>query len=100
MDIDMTLINEALARRAGENSPVGGVGVPVANQMSSPGGIIPSGRPNTPNTETPTPPPGQGAPLASINSAMKKTQAISSQVDDETKMLSKALVKKLLDVIS
>lgn len=98
-NIDMEAIQAALQRRA-----QGMGGTPPVNQATSPMGALPTGGPNTPMSPPPMPPaPPMGTnvpPRAQTNSVMKAAQgAQGPSYDDETKVLSKTLIKKLLEVV-
>jgi len=98
--IDMGLIQEAMQRRA-----MGEGGTPATAQMTMPGAPMPNGQPNTP-TAPPAPPVSdlggnsQLPPRNNVNAALKVGQAANSpQFDDETRVVAKNLVSKLLKVL-
>jgi hypothetical protein len=102
--IDMQAIQEALHRRIQSNQ-----GTPAVSQMTSPLGQLPTGGVNTPTTPPPAPPAMPGVPSGlntnlpprdQTNSLMKTAQATQGPgFDDQTRAISKVLVKKLLDVL-
>lgn len=88
-NIDMSAIREAMARRAGGGS------MPAAAQMSAPAGPMPTGG-------MPTPTPGTRAPMPqgqNLTPRQGQPQAPMAGVDNETRQMSKALVKKLLQYL-
>ncbi len=100
--IDMGLIQQALARRAGAPGGVaGGTTVPAQGQQSQPGGLTPTGNPNVPGTPTPAPmaAPGGGMPAPQGGApAPQQPPAPKPQAnfDDETKNVGKVLITQLL----
>ena len=98
-NIDTEAIREALQRRA-----QGMGGTPQVSQMTAPMGSLPTGGFNTPVNPTPQPsapsPMGTNIPPRQTGAIMKGAQATQGPAfDDETKLISKALIKKLLDVV-
>ena len=103
-NVDMSLIREALQRRATEGTPAGGVGSPAIAQQTMPEGITPGGGANTPSIPTPSATAGnmpQGnLPPRQTNDTLKAGQtAQSPQFPDETRQAAKVLVSKLLKVL-
>lgn len=105
-EVDMNLIREALARRAGGGSPVGGSTIPAAMQISAPSGAGPTGQPSTPTPQppqtpqAPTPSPVDIATRQAAGGAAGAAQvAQGPNFDDETKKISKALVTKLIQYL-
>lgn len=95
MDIDPTLVREALQRRA-SGMLGGGTTMPAGGQMSAPGGATPTGGANTPTTPPPTAPPTQPG-NAQVGQVVKGAQATGGPAfDDETKKISKALIGNLI----
>jgi len=96
--LDMSAIQAALQRRMDGAMPQ-----PAVSQMTSPMGALPTGGPNTPVTPPPTPMSPPMAPAAApstANGIMKGASATQGPAfDDETKMISKALIKKLLEAV-
>lgn len=95
-NVDMSLIREALARRQA------GGGAPAVDQMSQPTASLPTGGPNTPGVRPPQPQPQapQSVGPREVNSTVKAaTQANTPQFDDETRVIAKALVAKLLKAL-
>ena len=88
-NIDMSVIREAMARRQS------GGQMPAAAQMTSPSGQMPSGGMPTPTAGT-SMPQAQGQNLTPRQGAPAQMPA---RVDDETRQMSKALVKKLLQYL-
>lgn len=101
--IDMSAIQEAIARRA-----QGGGGTPAVQQMSAPQAPLPSGGANIPvPTQAPqvpqgvqqnVTPSGQGSPVSPEGAVVGKLKQGAS-FDDETKAVAKQLVSKLIGVL-
>lgn len=87
-NIDMSVIREAMQRRAA------GGGMPAAAQMTAPSGPMPTGG-------MPTPTPGTRMPMPQgQNLTPRQGQPqVPMAVDDETRQMSKALVKKLIQYL-
>ena len=98
--IDMSLIHEALARRAQGGALSGGNVTPAGGQVSAPGAAIPTGGPNTPTTPPPQAPstPQPNAQVGrQVGTAVKSAQAVNGpNFDDETRRISKALISNLI----
>jgi len=96
-DIDMSAIQEALKRRL-----QGGQSMPIGAQVSSPGGALPTGGMNTPTMPAPPMPEAPQSSIVPQAQGMAKSAQVAQgpAFDDQTKMLSKALVKKLLDTLA
>lgn len=93
MDVDMSAIKEALDRRR-----VSQPSMPIANQMSQPGGATPTGGPNTPTARPPqVSAPAAGATLEA-RSAMGRV-ANTPNFDDDTRKMAKTLINKLMGVL-
>lgn len=103
-NIDMSAIQQALARRAGAPGAVaGGTTTPAQGQQSQPGGLTPTGNPNVPGMPMPQPmpmpmggmptPQGGQAPAPQQRPATPKMPA---SFDDETKNAGKVLITQLL----
>ena len=88
-NVDMSVILEALQRRSQ------GGGDMESMQQTPTTGALPTGGANTPTPAQPTPA-DLPMPNQNIAPALKATQAIGSNVDDETKNISKLLIAKLL----
>jgi len=103
-DVDMSLIREAMARRA-RGDIGGGTTTPAAGQMTAPTGETPVGGPNTPTVPPPGEPVPGGAPAQPpaaqpVNQGLQAGgEAQSPQFDEETRVLGKALIAKLLKVL-
>ena len=100
-EIDMTAIREALARRGMGGAPAGGGTTPMSGQVSAPAGSTPTGGPNVPTPPAPTSPAPAGAPNVAPRAAAapmaKAAQAAQGpNFDDETKLIAKTLVTKLI----
>lgn len=104
--IDMSAIQAALARRA-QGAPA-----PATDQMTAPGGALPTGGPNTPvQNASPMPMPNMpphslgmhpGAspqPSQAMGVAKAAGAANSPAFDDSTRLTAKALIAKLLQVM-
>ncbi len=102
--IDMSLIREAMARRASGDVR------PPTGQVTLPGGVTPGGGPNTPvsgvpatTPSTPMTPPAATPARTDQNvlSGLQAGQAVKGNpnVDDETKNVAKVLIKKLMDLM-
>lgn len=99
--IDMSLIQEALARRAG---PQGGTGMPMQQQVT-PGApvqqtpqVAPTGplqQPQAPQGQMPQ----QGQPQPAQGGQAGQGQRQPANFDDDTKATAKALVARLLKVL-
>jgi len=102
-NIDMDLIREAMARRAGGGMSAGGAGMPVLGQATLPQGQTPMGGPNVP-IKRPAPATPQGPKTLPprqqpVNQAMQAGQlAQGPGFDEETKRLASILIKKLVDI--
>jgi hypothetical protein len=100
-NIDLSLIREAMARRASGEVPAGGAGVPAMDQLTIPQAATPTGGANTPTT--PVPQANQSsvnvAPKLASETAGAAQAATGPNFDDETKMTAKALIAKLLKVV-
>lgn len=112
--VDMNLIREALARRAGGGAPMAGGGTPPAvQQQTAPGGSLPTGGPNVPQGTAPqplpTPNPTQGPnttprqmPASSANpqqQVAKLTGQAMGFPDPETRDMAKTLLAKLVQFL-
>lgn len=102
----MDVIREAIQRRA-----QGGGGTPAVAQQTTPQGTLPTGGFNTPTTppappqgETrlgnapASPPGGQGNPVSPEGNVVGKLKQ-GAQFDDETKVVAKQLLSKLIGVL-
>ena len=103
-NVDMSLIQEALQRRATEGTPAGGAGAPAMDQRTLPQGITPGGGANTPSSPTPSASasnmPQANLPPRVSNETLKSGSAAQSpQFPDETRQAAKVLVAKLLKVL-
>lgn len=90
-NIDMDAIREALMRRR-----QGGAVPPAASQMTQPVGQTPTGGMPTPvNPPAPAPaiPPAQGGTMP------KARGKAEVSVDDETKLVAKVLIQKLMQIL-
>ncbi len=103
--IDMSVIREALARRAG------GAPVPMAGQVTQPGGVTPTGGPNV-TAPQPAPMPtanpnqlpvqGHSMPASSATppqQAAGVAQLAQGMPDEETKKIAKSLLGKLVQFL-
>lgn len=108
-NIDYSAIREALARRASggltPNRPMPPA-PPAINQVAPAGGVLPTGGANSPISAPPqspnpsSPPQGNLPPRQAIAGMAKVGQTAQSPLfDQQTRDLSKALVKKLLEYI-
>lgn len=97
--IDMSLIQEAMARRS-SGSLSGGGSIPASSQVSAPGGVTPTGGPNTPTTPPPQAPqaPQPNAQVGKqVGGAIKTAQTVNGPAfDDETRRISKVLISSLI----
>lgn len=105
---DMSLIMEAIARRAQGGPLSGGTSMPAIDQVTAPTDSLPTGGPNTPEMP-PAPLPSNAEPArmsanagagGPANQAVKTaTKATSPAFDDETRMMAKNLAKRLLEMM-
>lgn len=98
--IDMQSIREAILRRS-----QGGGGTPAVQQMSAPQGQLPSGGVNTPMPTAPPVPQNvqqnvtpQSSPVSPEGAVVGKLKQGAS-FDDETKVVAKQLLSKLISVL-
>lgn len=108
--IDVSLIREALARRAAGGLG-GGTTLPVVQQVSVPGGALPTGGPNVSVPQPAPQPPAQPNQLPAQNRQMPASSATPAQSaanvaqlaqgmpDDETRKIAKALLGKLVQFL-
>ncbi len=92
-NIDMDAIREAIARRQK------GGAAPALGQVTSPGGPLPTGGPNTPTVPVAQPPAQVGAPAPAPTPAPKAGMKQVTNFDDETRGLAKTLISKLMNVL-
>jgi len=103
-NVDMSLIQEALQRRALEGTPAGGAGNPAIGQQTLPEGITPGGGANTPSIPTPQmstaiTPQGNLPPRQSNGALKTASTAQSPQFPDDVREAAKVLAAKLLKVL-
>ncbi|UOF78699.1 hypothetical protein [Caudoviricetes sp.] len=92
-NVDMSLIREAMARRAQ------GGGVPAAQQVVQPTTNMPSGAPASPVQSTPQPVNAGAVSQGSPQQPQAKQPQQKPQYDDSTKVFTKALIQKLMQVL-
>lgn len=101
-NIDLSAIREAIARRS-----QGGAGAPPVQQMSQPQGQLPTGGAPTPQpnqappvqpSQTNVTPGQQGSPVSPEGAVVGKLKQGAS-FDDETKVVAKQLLNKLIGVL-
>lgn len=92
-NIDMSLIREAMARRAQQGgAPAGGTTIPAMQQQAGAAGVTPTGQPNVPGQLNPV-------ALQTQNPQQNVTKNIPKQppnFDDSTKVSAKALIQQLM----
>ena len=99
--VDMNLIREALARRQN------GGGTPALQQLTQPQASLPTGGANVPQPQQPPAPQPtqqnvtsgqQGSPVSPEGNVVGKLKQ-GAQFDDETKIVAKQLLSKLIGVL-
>ena len=92
----MSLIQEAMTRRAQGGVLSGGGTAPAVGQVSAPVGTTPTGGPATPTTPPPQSPAGP-QPQANVGKAVKSAQVVNGPAfDPDTRTISKALISNLI----
>lgn len=92
-NVDMSLIREAMARRAQ------GGGMPAASQVSQPQSEMPSGAPASPIQTPPQPVQAGAVAQGSPQGSQPKQSQAKPNYDDSTKVFTKALIQKLMQVL-
>ena len=92
-NIDMSSIREALERRLSGGAPT----IPTGQQMTQPASPSPTGATPVPtNTPPPVPNPSMGQVSGVTQAKVKPPQP---QYDDETRMITKSLIQKLMQAL-